>query len=90
MATSRGQRPRNWVGRGIRHEGGGGNRAISSAPSGAHAVLGGNPGALPPASGRRPFGPGTICVCLLSLTLMGCCPRLVTVGTPGQSSWART
>ena len=55
--TSLGQRPRNGVGCGIRHEVGGGNRAISSAPSGAHSVSDGHPGALPPASGQRPFGP---------------------------------
>ena len=57
MATSRGQRPRKGMGSAIRPEGGGGNHAISSAPSGARSVCDGIPGALPPASGHRSFGP---------------------------------
>src|SRR5258708_37497969 len=71
MATSRGQRPRKSFGNGIRPEGGGGNHAISSAPSGAHSVADGIPGALPPASRRRPFGPKIMGVYLIRFMPMG-------------------
>ena len=39
MATSPGQRPRNFVGSGIHHEVGGGNRLFPSATFGAHFIF---------------------------------------------------
>ena len=57
MATSRGQRPRMALQNGMRPEGGAGEWTVSAATFVAGFTPARFPGALPPASGRRPSGP---------------------------------